>query len=461
MSTRRKPRGRVLVVEDEAYVRASLREILVERGYEVVEAGFLDEAVARLARISVDVVLTDFRLPGADGLELVRRVKAGSPEMPVVVLTGQGTIASAVECLKSGASDYLLKPVDPEALEVALDRAVEGQALKREVRYLRGAVAETKTPLGDSPAWKKTLAMVDAAAATDSPVLLRGESGTGKELLARRLHHLSPRAAAPYVRVNCAAVPVEMWESEFFGHRKGAFTGAASDRDGLYVLAHRGTLFLDEIGATPAAAQAKLLRALQDGEFHRLGDEQPTRVDVRVVAATNADLAVEIKEGRFRPDLYYRLNVLQIPVPPLRERPEDVGLLAAAFVAELSARLGREAPELLPEAVGRLRAYAWPGNVRELRSVVERALVLHPGSGLDALDLGIEAGASAPAEPGVPAGDLNLRNTLNHHERDLVVEALRRSNGLRREAARLLGIDPRNLGYYFRKHGLDPESAGE
>jgi len=461
MSIRRKPRGRVLVVEDEAYVRASLREILVERGYEVVEAGFLDEAVARLARISVDVVLTDFRLPGADGLELVRRVKAGSPEMPVVVLTGQGTIASAVECLKSGASDYLLKPVDPEALEVALDRAVEGQALKREVRYLRGAVAETKTPLGDSPAWKKTLAMVDAAAATDSPVLLRGESGTGKELLARRLHHLSPRAAAPYVRVNCAAVPVEMWESEFFGHRKGAFTGAASDRDGLYVLAHRGTLFLDEIAATPAAAQAKLLRALQDGEFHRLGDEQPTRVDVRVVAATNADLAVEIKEGRFRPDLYYRLNVLQIPVPPLRERPEDVGLLAAAFVAELSARLGREAPELLPEAVGRLRAYAWPGNVRELRSVVERALVLHPGSGLDALDLGIEAGASAPAEPGVPAGDLNLRNTLNHHERDLVVEALRRSNGLRREAARLLGIDPRNLGYYFRKHGLDPESAGE
>lgn len=463
MSVRRKQRGRILVVEDEAYVRASLRETLVERGYDVVEAASVDEAVSKLARTSVDVVLTDFRLPGADGLDLVRRVKAGSAEMPIVVLTGQGTIASAVECLKSGASDYLLKPVDPEALEVALDRAVEGQALKREVRYLRGAVAETKTPLGDSPAWKRTLAMVDAAAVTDSPVLLRGESGTGKELLARRLHHLSPRAAAPYVRVNCAAVPVEMWESEFFGHRKGAFTGAAADRDGLYALAHRGTLFLDEIGATPAAAQAKLLRALQDGEFHRLGDEQPTRVDVRVVAATNADLSVEIKEGRFRPDLYYRLNVLQIQVPPLRERLEDVGLLAAAFAAELAARLGREAPELLPEAVERLRAYSWPGNVRELRSVVERALVLHPGRGLDALDLGIEAGASAPAEsePGTPAGDLNLRNTLNRHERDLVVEALRRSHGLRREAARLLGIDPRNLGYYFRKHGLDPEVVGD
>ena len=344
---------------------------------------------------------------------------------------------------------------------MALERAVAGQALKREVRYLRGAVAETKEPLGESEAWRRTLAMVDAAAATDSPVLLRGESGTGKELLARRLHYGSPRGSAPYVRVNCASVPVDMWESEFFGHRKGAFTGASSDRDGLFVLAHRGTLFLDEIGATPHATQAKLLRALQDGELHRLGDEQATRVDVRVVAATNADLEAEIKEGRFRPDLYYRLNVLQIPVPPLRERPEDIPLLASAIVGELSGRLGRPAPELLPETVERLRAYAWPGNVRELRSVIERALVLHPGRGLDALDLGLEAGASAPAEPGTPAGDLNLRSTLNRHERDLVVEALRRSNGLRREAARLLGIDPRNLGYYYRKHGLDPDVAAE
>ncbi|HVQ29275.1 MAG TPA: sigma-54 dependent transcriptional regulator [Vicinamibacteria bacterium] len=461
MSTRRKQRGRILVVEDEAYVRDSLREILVECGYEVTEAGTVDEAVARLARTSVDVILTDFRLPGADGLALVRRVKAGSVETPIVVLTGQGTIASAVECLKSGASDYLLKPVDPEALEVALDRAVEGQALKREVRYLRGAMAETKPALGESAAWKRTLAMVDAAAATDSPVLLRGESGTGKELLARRLHYSSPRASSPYVRVNCATVPVDMWESEFFGHRKGAFTGATSDRDGLFVLAHRGTLFLDEIGATPHPTQAKLLRALQDGEMHRLGDEQPTRVDVRVVAATNADLEAEIKEGRFRADLYYRLNVLQIQVPPLRERPDDIPLLAAAITEELSARLGHPAPALSAETVDRLRAYAWPGNVRELRSVIERALVLHPGHGLDALDLGLEAGASAPTDLATPAGDLNLRLTLNRHERDLVMEALRRSHGLRREAARLLGIDPRNLGYYFRKHGLDPEAAGD
>jgi DNA-binding NtrC family response regulator len=380
----------------------------------------------------------------------------------VVVLTGQGTIASAVECLRAGASDYILKPADPEALEVALERAVAAQALKREVRYLRGTRAATRAPLGESKAWKRVLAMVDAAAATDSPVLLRGESGTGKELLARRLHHLSPRAGSPYISVNCAAVPIDMWEAEFFGHRKGAFTGAASERDGLFVLADRGTLFLDEVAAAPLPTQAKLLRALQDGEFSRLGDEQPTRVDVRVVAATNADLQAEIKQGRFRPDLFYRLNVLQIEVPPLRERPEDIPLLAAAIAAELSARLGLQAPELSAETIERLSSYSWPGNVRELRSVVERALVLHPGRGLDALDLGLEAGASAPApvEAGVAPGDLNLRHTLNRHEKELVKEALRRSAGVRREAARLLGIDARNLGYYFRKHGLDPEAGG-
>ena len=318
--------------------------------------------------------------------------------MPVVVLTGQGTIASAVECLKAGASDYLLKPADPEALELALDRAQEGQALKREVRYLRGAVAETKTPLGDSAPWRRVLAMVDAAAATDSPVLLRGESGTGKELLARRLHQLSPRAS------------VRLRAGELRGHARRDVgervlrpparvpsRGPAADRDGLFLLADRGTLFLDEMGAMPLAAQAKLLRALQDGEFHRLGDDQPTRVDVRVVAATNADLDVEIKEGRFRADLYYRLNVLQIAGAPAaraargHSAPRRLVRGGAGRLAWAGPR-----PSSPPDAVERLRAYSWPGNVRELRSVIERALVLHPGRGLDALDLGLEAGASAP-----------------------------------------------------------------
>jgi DNA-binding NtrC family response regulator len=453
--------GRVLVVEDESYVRESLREVLQERGYEVLEAGDVPAAMALLARAPVDVVLTDFRLPGSDGLELVKQVQALSAQIPVVVLTGQGTIASAVECLKAGASDYLLKPADPEALEVALSRAVAARALRREVLYLRGAVASTRDPLGQSAAWRSALEMIDAAAATDSVVLLRGESGTGKDLLARRLHQKSLRAGGPYVRVNCAAVPTEMWESEFFGHRKGSFTGAIADRDGWFLLAHRGTLFLDEVGAMPVETQAKLLRAIQDGEFHRVGDEQPTRVDVRIVAATNADLERSVKEGRFRSDLYYRLNVLSIVVPPLRERPEDIPLLTRVFAAEIAARLGRQAPELDDETIERLRAYPWPGNVRELRSVIERALVLFPQQGLAALDLAPEPVApGGPAAPTAGTGpqDLALRDNLDRLERSLIVEAQRRSGGVRREAARLLGIDPRNLAYYFRKHRLDPDA---
>jgi two-component system response regulator AtoC len=458
------PRGRVLVVEDEVYVRDSLTEILRERGYDIVEAGTVAEAVRVLAQSPIDVVLTDFRLPGADGLALVKQIQSSSPEVPVVVLTGQGTIASAVECLKSGASDYLLKPADPEALEVALERALAGRALRREVQYLRAAGREIE-PRGESPAWRRALEMIDAAAASDAVVLLRGESGTGKDLLARRLHQRSRRAAGPYVRVNGAAVPLELWESEFFGHRRGSFTGASADREGWFQLAHRGTLFLDEVGAMPSGAQPKLLRAIQDGEFNRLGEQQPTRVDVRIVAATNADLETDIKDGRFRADLYYRLNVLQIRVPPLRDRPEDIALLARAFAADVAARLGRPAPELDEETLARLVSYPWPGNVRELRSVIERALILHPGHGLAALDLAPEPVAAAPsagatASASVP-GDLTLRENLNRLERSLLVEAHRRGHGVRREAARLLGIDARNLAYYCRKHGLDPDTLGE
>jgi two-component system response regulator AtoC len=450
------------VVEDEAYVRDSLAEVLREKGYEVHAVEGVADALRVLGGTPLDVVLTDFRLRGADALDVLREVQARSPDVPVVVLTGQGTIASAVECLKTGASDYLLKPADPDALEVALSRAVSTRALRREVRYLRRAVAPDREPLGTSAAWRRALEMIDAAAASDSVVLLRGESGTGKELLARRLHQRSARVAGPYIRVNCAAVPREMWESEFFGHRKGSFTGAIADRDGWFTLADKGTLFLDEIGAMPGDTQAKLLRALQEGEFHRLGDEQATRVDTRVVAATNANLEAEVKEGRFRPDLYYRLNVLQIQVPPLRDRPEDIAVLARTFAGEISRRLGRPVPDIEPEAMGRLLAYSWPGNVRELRSVIERALVLHPGQGIGALDLAPEpVGPVVGGAPPAPGRELNLRDNLQDLERRLILDAHKRSQGVRREAARLLGIDPRNLAYYFRKHGLDPDALTE
>lgn len=455
MSTpdRPRPRGRVLVVEDEAYVRDSLVAVLRAKGFEAEPAASAAEAVALVARAPVDLVLSDLRMPGADGLELLRRLQAVSPEIPVVILTGHGNVASAVECLKAGAADYVLKPADPEALELSVQRALDARSLRREVRYLRGAAAPAAEPVGESAPWRRVMSMVDAAAPTDATVLLLGESGTGKELLARRLHRLSARAAGPFVRVNCAAIPLELWESEFFGHRKGSFTGAAADREGRFHLAHRGTLLLDEVGAMPAPGQAKLLRAIQDGEFDRLGDEQPTRVDVRIVAATNSDLKAEVEHGRFRADLFYRLNVVRIDVPPLRERKEDIAPLARLAASEVSARLGRPAPEIPAETLARLRAYPWPGNVRELRSVIERALILDPVRGLESLDL-LPAPAPGGVETAKSERELNLREALTRLERDLLLEAQRRSGGVRKEAARLLGIDPRNLAYYLRKHGL-------
>jgi two-component system response regulator AtoC len=445
----------VLVVEDESYVRDSLVAILSSRGFDVLAAASVEEAAAILARSPLEVVLSDLRMPGADGLDLLRRFQKESPDLPVVILTGHGTVPSAVACLRAGASDYILKPVEPDALEVTIERALSSRSLVREVRYLRDAAAPQRDAiLGQSATWRKAMARVEAAAAADSTVLLLGESGTGKELLARRLHELSARAPGPFVKVNCAAVPLEMWESEFFGHRKGSFTGALADREGRFQLAHRGTLLLDEVGAMPAPGQAKLLRVLQDGEFDRLGDAGSTRVDVRLVASTNSDLQAEVDSGAFRSDLFYRLNVVRIEVPPLRERQEDIALLASHFAAEVSARLRRPRPEIPVETLSRLRAYPWPGNVRELRNVIERALILDPIDGLRNLDLLPSGGA--PPEAGGP-GDLNLREALLRLERELILEALRRARQVRKEAARLLGIDPRNLNYYLRKHGLDGE----
>jgi two-component system response regulator AtoC len=462
MSERSAGRGRVLVVEDEAYVRDSLVEILRSRRFDTSAAASVPDALAHLGRAPVDVVLSDLRMPGADGLELVRRMQAAVPDVPVIILTGHGTVASAVECLRAGASDYILKPADPEALEVALLRALESRALRREVRYLRSAeAAPAESVVGESPAWRRVLGMVDAAATSDAAVLLTGESGTGKELLARRLHGASRRASGPFVKVNCSAVPLELWESEFFGHRRGSFPGASSDRDGRFLLADRGTLLLDEVAAMPSAGQAKLLRAIQDGEFERLGDEQATRVDVRVVASTNGDLEAAVQQGQFRADLFYLLNVVRIDVPPLRERRDDVPVLAAHFTEQIARRLARPTPVVPPATLARLAVYHWPGNARELRNVIERAMILDPEHGLEHLDLA--AGAAAPAAEGAPAGEreLNLRDALNRLERELLLEAHRRAGGVRKEAARLLGIDPRNLSYYMRKHDLDADAVEE
>ena len=471
----------VLVVDDEGYVRDSLVAVLRRRGHDARGAASADDALRILGETSFDALITDLRMPGLDGLELLRRLAAAAPGLPVIVLTGHGTVLSAVECMKAGAVDYLLKPADPDQLTLILERAVSQGTMQRELEYLRGGAAEgaqgDDEAVGRSEAWLRTLELVDAAAPTGSTVLLTGESGTGKEVLARRLHAHSQRAGGAFVRVNCAAIPLELFESEFFGYRRGAFTGAAGDRDGRFRVADGGTLFMDEVGAMPEAAQAKILRVLQDGEFERVGDARPTRVDVRLVAATNVVLEDAVRSGRFRSDLYYRINVVQVPVPPLRDRRDDIPLLTEHFLAALAPRVGRRLHGIEPDAMRLLTGYSWPGNVRELRNAIERALIVERGTTISAASLPLplqaggvpgpgaaQAGAAAPAgaspAAGVAAGsDLNLRQAVMERERAILKEALRRAGGVRKEAARLLGIDQRNLSYYLRKHGLDADEV--
>jgi two-component system response regulator HydG len=372
-----------------------------------------------------------------------------------VVLTGHGTVTSAVDCMRAGAADYLLKPVDADELTLVVQRVLDGRGLAREVSYLRQAAAGPgEGPVGVSAAWREVVDLLRLAAPATTTVLLIGESGTGKEEAARLLHRLSNRSGGPFVSVNCAAIPVELFESEFFGHRRGAFTGAGADREGRFQVAHRGTLFLDEVDALPLLAQAKILRVLQDGCFERVGESRPTRVDVRVVCATNADLEEEVAAGRFRSDLFYRVHVMPIAIPPLRERPEDIAPLAEAFLAELSARMGRRVDRLAPAALRALEAYSWPGNVRELRNIIERAILLETGSEVRPESLRLRAADMVSSAPPGVDGDVHLRSNLLREERRLLERALERSGGVKRQAAALLGIDERNLGYFLRKHGL-------
>jgi DNA-binding NtrC family response regulator len=450
-----KNRGTVLIVDDESYVRESLAAVLRRARYEVRTADSVPAALQPGKLGGLDAVITDLRMPGQDGLKLLRTLTESEPELPVVVLTGHGTVPSAVECMKAGAYDYLMKPVRPEVIELILDRALSQSTMRRELEYFRTRGERgpsPRRPIGVSDGWKHVVELVEIAAPTDTTALLLGESGTGKEEVAQLLHNLSARSKGPFVRVNCAAVSLDLFESEFFGHRRGSFTGAESDRDGRFRVAHGGTLFMDEICSMPEAAQAKVLRVLQDGVFERVGDSHPTTVDVRLIAASNIDLEAEVEAGRFRRDLFYRINVMTIRIPPLRERKADIAPLAKAFLEEFAARFSRPVHAIHPDTMAAFMAYHWPGNVRELRNVIERAVLLEktgeimPGS----LPFASRAG-KAPD----PLQDLNLRSALAAEEKRILTEALMRSGGIRREAARLLGIDARNLGYFLKKHGLE------
>ncbi len=450
-------RGSVLIVDDEAYVRDSLANLLERRGFEARTAASVDEALQPAQLDGIDAVVTDLKMPGRDGLDLVRQLAAeGAP--PILVLTAYGTVTSAVECLRAGAADYLLKPTNADELVLTLDRCLEHARRDRERRYLRGQKSgpARRGPLGVSAAWQRVMELAEVAAEAPAAVLLVGETGTGKEEVARFLHHRGRRADRAFVAVNCAAIPVELFESEFFGHRKGAFTGALSDREGRFRVADGGTLFLDEINSLPATAQAKVLRVLEDGHFERLGDSRPTHTDVRLISASNARLDEEVAAGRFRADLFYRINAVTIELPPLRRRRDDIDVLAHAFLADATAAQGKKVDHLGERTLELLRAHHWPGNVRELKNVVERGVLLEKGTSLQPESL-------PPFQPGVAAhsdDSLRLTEVKARAERQALFEALRQSGGVRKEAAARLGVDERNLAYYLRKHDLLGERDG-
>jgi DNA-binding NtrC family response regulator len=449
-----KRKATILLVEDEDFVRLPLAELLTVEGYQVRQATSVEQALRPDSWSGADLILCDLRLGDGSGLDVVRALKEKADDLPIIILTGHGSVASAVECMKAGARDYLLKPTSDDELRICLERALVGSRHDRERRYLRREKNGASLPIGESLPWRRVLELAELAASADSAVLLIGETGSGKEEIARLIHRRSRRATAPFVAVNCAAFPLDLFESEFFGHRRGAFTGASADRDGRFRVADSGTLLLDEINSLPQAAQAKLLRVLEEGAFTRLGDSRPTQVDVRLLAASNVDLEQEARAGRFRSDLLYRINVLTIALPPLRERRSDIRLLAEAFLADLTRQLGKEIEAIEPEALARLEAYDWPGNVRELKNVIERGLLLEQGPLLSSANLPF----AAPGD----GSDLGSRNELslalterkNAAERAALSEALERSGGVRREAARLLEIDERNLAYFLKKHDL-------
>ena len=440
---------RVLVVDDDPGVRYTLREILVSEGLAVDEAADGAEALAKLEAHPAALVVTDLRMPGMDGMELLRRLVARAPAPRVVVITAHGSERQAVEAMKAGAYDYFRKPFDNEELLAVVRRALEAVRLAYENERLAGELALARTMVFASEPMRRLAALVARVAPRDATVLVTGESGTGKERVAEAIVAASRRADRPFVRFNCAALTPELAEAELFGHAKGAFTGAIRARRGLFGEADGGTILLDEVGELAPGAQAKLLRVVQDGEIRAVGEERSRRVDVRVVAATHRDLAEEVRRGRFREDLFYRLDVVHLVVPPLRERPEDVPVLARHFLARFAERFG-VSPLVVPDALfDRLAGHRWPGNVRELENAVERLVALSPADGLD-LSL-LPGGALSPGDERVP---LPLKERVQAYERGLVVEALREARGNRSEAARRLGISRVTLHDKLKRYGL-------
>ena len=458
MSADRWANVRILVVDDDKAVRTTLQVLLSKRALKVVTATNADEALELLKAEEFDLVITDVKMPGPSGLDLLQQIRESSADLPVIVMTGNGTVSDAVAAMKAGASDYVLKPIEKDNLYVILGRAIETRAMRAELVQLRRQVQRGygfKDIIGTTPIMQRLYEDLAAVADTSATVLIQGPTGTGKELVASALHHHSRRAAGPFVPVNCAAIPETLLESELFGHEKGSFSGAIRTHHGRFEQAHGGTIFLDEIGEIDAFMQVKLLRVLQDSAVQRVGGGQPVKVDVRVVAATNRDLRKEVEAGRFRQDLYYRLNVVMLKIPTLRERREDIPLLAEHFIQKYAEKNDRPVPQLQPASLERLMAYSWPGNVRQLEHVIERAVILNRDERRLEVALPDDDETVAPLPPSaLPPAGMSLQDALESYERELLVAALEEADGVQAQAARRLGISRSNLNYRIGRLGI-------
>jgi two-component system response regulator PilR (NtrC family) len=450
----------ILIVDDERSMREFLEILLQRAGHDVFACAAAPDALVALEADDYDLIISDIKMPGIGGLELLQRVREVSPETPVVLITAHGSTESAVEAMRLGAYDYLTKPCSVDEICLVVDKALEKRSLSTENRRLRRELQDRSglpTMLGRSPRMKEVFDFVHRVAGSKTNLLITGESGTGKELVARAVHSLSDRKERPFVAINCGAIPENLLESELFGHVKGAFTGAVANKLGLFEVADGGTLFLDEIGEMPLSLQVKVLRAIQDKTFKRVGGTHDVRVDVRILCATNRDLEAEVRGGRFREDLFYRLNVIEVRLPPLRERCEDIAHLARFFIEKYARELGRRVSEAAPEVIAALEAYPFPGNVRELENLIERAVTLAPSERitLDCLPPGVLERHAPVAMGSIPEGGADLNALLETYERSLLLEALERSGGVKKRAAALLGVSFRSFRYRLEKLGLD------
>ena len=447
----------ILVVDDELGLRHTLTLILQAEGHTVRAVNDGASALERLSDTSPDLIICDVRMPGLDGLAFLEKYKEMGGLALVIMMSAYGDDEAALEAIRRGAYDFIPKPFRADQVLLVVRKAIEREGLRREVAQLHDEIDALRTPtgiVGRSPRIAQALTLADKVARHPSTVLITGESGTGKELVARHIHDASPRASRPFVAVNCAAIPEALLESELFGHAKGAFTGATAERQGLFEEAHEGTLFLDELGDLPVALQVKLLRALQEGEVRRVGDNASRSVDVRLVAATARDLESDVAEGKFRADLYYRINVVRIHLPALRERSEDIPELVRHFIERFNRRLGMHVTGTAPAAMRALVEYPWPGNVRELENVVERAMVLTDGPQLCVEQLPTLAPPVTRNETAVSPLDLSVKRRTEELERALIKEALERTRGNRTRAAKLLDLSHRALLYKIRDYGL-------